>query len=131
MSIDRRTFLKGAGVGAGAGIIATVGVGAAVNAANAAPEASDSANLPAVPLYGRHQPGVLEAPQASGVFAVFNVTAKTTAELVDAFKKITTLSADMAAGEKLPTIQPRLPPVDNNVLDPEPVADGITMIRKR
>lgn len=127
MSIDRRTFLKGAGVGAGAGIIATVGVGAAVNAANAAPKESDSANLPAVPFYGVHQPGVLEPPQAAGVFAVFNVTAKTKAELVDAFKKITTLSAYMAAGEKLPTIQPKLPPVDNNLLGPEPVADGVTM----
>lgn len=127
MIINRRTFLKGAGLGAGAGLIATAGMGAVASPVAAAEPPTDGDSSAAVPFYGQHQAGILETPQAAGVFAVFNVTAKSKPELIDALKKVTTISAQMTQGETLPTIQPKLPPVDNNLLGPQPVADALTI----
>jgi deferrochelatase/peroxidase EfeB len=107
----RREFLAAAGAGA-----AGLAVGAGATAFIEHENGSSSASLPgeAVPFYGQHQAGITTAAQDRLVFAAFDVTLATKAELRDLFREWTKAAALMTKG--LPVGNPggdvNAPPAD-------------------
>ncbi len=54
--------------------------------------------LPAVPLHGRHQPGIAALPQRASVVLSFNVTAENRPELTDLLRTLTDRARFLTAG---------------------------------
>jgi deferrochelatase/peroxidase EfeB len=144
--IDRRTFLKRAGV---ATVGATVGAGALgakaawsdskttkgtaqelnTDGPPAMPERTDpNATLPAVPFHGAWQAGILTAAPPAATFASFDVTVETRKELIDLLKELTSVSRFLATGGVLPDpLGSSAPPPDSGTLGPVVPADGLTV----
>ena len=144
--LDRRTFLKRAGV---ATVGATVGAGALgargawgdtktagdlsreLNADGppARPVRTDpDATLPAVPFHGSWQAGILTAAPPAATFAAFDVTVQKRRELIDLLKELTGVSRFLATGGALPDPHGNFaPPADSGTLGPVVPADGLTV----
>ncbi|TCO55055.1 Dyp-type peroxidase [Actinocrispum wychmicini] len=102
----RRSFLRGAVVGAG--LAATAGT----------VTASASGNPQTVPFHGARQAGILrELPQQS-VVASFDVIAENKAELTDLMKSITDRARFLTTGGAPATLGITAPPADSGVLGP-------------
>ena len=132
MTIDRRSFLRGLGVGAAGTAAAAVPFGVAradtTSTATGVPiTATADGRLPAVPFHGPHQAGVTTPAPAAAIFAVFDVTATDRAGLTDLLKSITGVARQVTAGGALPDAGIGAPPTDNSVLGPDAPADGLTV----
>jgi deferrochelatase/peroxidase EfeB len=138
----RRTFLKGilsagaAGValgaagGAAASRAATTGPLIGSERSSAAAElaaATELSTLPPVPFHGRHQAGILHAPQKQTVVASFDVTAEGRGDLASLLQTLTDRSRFLATGGTPPPVGISAPPSDSGVLGPVVVPDGLTV----
>lgn len=124
-ALRRRSFLRGAAVGA-AGAVA-VGAGVAGGAVAMADDSSTTGSGRVIPFHGVNQSGILTKPQAYATFVSFNATAGTRAELIDLFKTITTRARFLTAGGTPADLGLASPPSDSETLGPEVPADGLTI----
>lgn len=118
---DRRSFLRGAIIGAGATVAAGSGI-----AASAAFAAGPEANA-VVPFHGRHQAGILRPPATQSIVASFDVVAENRADLVEMFRAITDRVRFLTTGGVPAEVGITAPPTDSGVLGPVPPADGLTV----
>jgi deferrochelatase/peroxidase EfeB len=101
----RRSFLRGAVVGAGL-------------AATAGTVAAGAAEDDSVPFHGTHQSGITRVPPAQSIVASFDVIADNKAELTDLMKAITGRARFLTAGGAPATLGITAPPADSGVLGP-------------
>jgi deferrochelatase/peroxidase EfeB len=146
MTLDRRTFLTRAGLGAAAAGAAGAGLlGGASNAGAAgtgkdhggtndtlladAPIviASGDPTLAAVAFHGQHQAGITTPKPPSGMFASFDVTAESRADLIETLKTLTQTARFLTSGGAAPLATTLAPPPDNGTLGTEIPADGLTI----
>ncbi|MEO6702865.1 MAG: Dyp-type peroxidase [Jatrophihabitantaceae bacterium] len=133
MNLDRRSFLKGLGVGvAGAGTAAALPLGSAQAAGPSTQSgvpitATGQARLPAVPFHATHQAGIITPAPAAASYAVFDLTARSKAELAALMRAITTVARQLTAGGTLPDTGIGAPPADNALLGTAAPADGLTV----
>lgn len=113
----RRSFLRGAVVGAG--LAATAGT----------VTASASGNGPeTVPFHGTHQAGILRASSQQSVVASFDVIAENKAELTDLMKSITDRARFLTSGGAPATLGITAPPADSGVLGPTVPTSDLSVI---
>jgi deferrochelatase/peroxidase EfeB len=147
MSLDRRTFLTRAGLSAAAAGAAGAGLlggassaSGAAGAAYAAESTGESllADAPiviprgdptfaAVAFHGQHQAGIATPKPPCGMFASFDVTAQTRAELIDTLKTLTETARLLTTGGAAPAATTLAPPPDNGTLGTEIPADALTV----
>jgi deferrochelatase/peroxidase EfeB len=113
--VGRRSFLRGALVGAGAAAVAGVSV------------AADAATSNSVAFHGLHQAGIDTPPQRQAVFASFDVIAADKAELTALFQTLTDRARLLTAGGALPPLGITAPPADSGVLGPDMPGDDLTV----
>jgi len=125
-ALRRRSFLRGAAVGAaGAAAVAAGVAGAAAATADDSDSATGSGRV--IPFHGANQAGILTKPQAFGTFVSFNATVANRAELVDLFQTITTRARFLTAGGTPADLGVASPPADSDTLGPVVPADGLTV----
>ena len=147
--LDRRRFLRNAGL-AGAGALAGAGTlgasvaGGATTSTSGQDTTSDAllkdgapgdpsvadpgALMAAIPFHGANQAGITTPRQPSGCWASFNVTAGSHAELIALFKTLTTEATFLTTGGTPPDPQGRYaPPTDSGTLGDVVPADGLTI----
>jgi deferrochelatase/peroxidase EfeB len=149
MNLNRRSFLRRAGLGAitagvaGAGAFETGSSASAAGGSGPAHPTGAGTNaleadgplqfntslrtLPAVPFHGVHQAGILQSPQPAGMFASFNVTAGSRQELAGALKTITHWARFLTTGGNTPVDSVWAPPPDSGTLGIDVPADGLTI----
>jgi deferrochelatase/peroxidase EfeB len=105
--LSRRRFLVAAGPGA-------AGLAAGGGAASFFERAHDPAGDATVPFYGPYQAGIATAAQDRLVFASFDLTLSTQAELRDLLRQWTAAAALMTGGEPTGAVEghPAVPPAD-------------------
>jgi deferrochelatase/peroxidase EfeB len=113
----RRSFLRGAVVGAG--LAATAGTVTA-SASNDGPQT--------VPFHGAHQAGILRASSQQSVVASFDVIAENKAELTDLMKSITERARFLTSGGSPATLGITAPPADSGVLGPTVPGSDLSVI---
>lgn len=106
-TVGRRSFLRGAMLGAG-------------GAAFAAGGPRD------VPFHGVHQAGILAEPARHSAFVSFDVIAANRSELADLFGTITERVRFLTSGGRPPDVGITAPPSDSGVLGPVVPPDGLT-----
>ncbi len=125
MSVDRRSFLRGAALtagGAAAGSLAT-------HALSAHPAHADAPRSAApVPFHGAHQAAITTTRKSKAAFVAFDVTADSRAELVDLFRTVTDRAAFLATGGMPPDAGISAPPTDSGVLGPVVADGGFSMV---
>ncbi len=83
--------------------------------------------LPAVPLHGRRQAGILAPPERQTIVLACTVTADGRGELTDLLRTITARARFLTAGGIPPQAGIGGPPSDSGVLGPTVVPDGLTI----
>jgi deferrochelatase/peroxidase EfeB len=101
----RRSFLRGAVVGAGL-------------AATAGTVAASAAEDDSVPFHGTHQSGITRVPPAQSIVASFDIIADNKTELTDLMKAITDRARFLTAGGAPAPLGITAPPADSGVLGP-------------
>jgi deferrochelatase/peroxidase EfeB len=125
-ALRRRSFLRGAAVGAaGMAVVGGAVAGASVAAADASDDASGSGRV--IPFHGANQGGILTPAQAFGTFVSFNATAADRAELIGLFQTITERARFLTAGGTPADLGLASPPPDSDTLGPVVPADGLTI----
>jgi deferrochelatase/peroxidase EfeB len=114
--LRRRSFLRGALVGAGAAAVA--------GSASASAQAS---SIGGAAFHGVHQSGITTAQQRQSVFASFDVIAGNRAELTDLFQELTDRARQLTTGGAPAPIGITGPPTDSGVLGPEVPAGDLTV----
>jgi deferrochelatase/peroxidase EfeB len=128
VTVDRRSFIRGLGVGVAGAAAAGVPVAYShADSASAAPTSPANGRLPAVPFHGAHQAGILTPAPPAAVFAVYDLTAATTRDLVALLQTITDLARKLTAGGELAGATVGAPPADNALLGANAPADGLTV----
>jgi deferrochelatase/peroxidase EfeB len=122
---NRRTFLRGLGIGA-AGVAAGAGGGAGLAAALVRPGEAAAADG-AVAFHGVHQAGVLTLPQPQATHVSFDVTVGDRAGLTDLFRMITDRARFLTAGGVPADPGIAGPPNDSGVLGPTVPSDHLTV----
>jgi deferrochelatase/peroxidase EfeB len=122
MSLDRRDFLRRAGLGAVGAAAAQLGPAWTESAGAATP----GAPLAAVPFHGAHQAGILTPPPPAAAFAAFDVVSTSRAELRDLLHEITRRARRLTAGGIPVNLGGTSPPSDSGTLGPRIPADGLT-----
>ena len=120
MSLDplrRRSFLRGALLGAGSA------AGAIVTSAAEAPAKPDAPSQ----FHGVHQSGILPPPSAHSVFLSLDAIAETRTELTDLFRTITDRARFLTTGGVPPAVGITAPPSDSGVLGPVVPPDGLAV----
>ena len=128
MAPNRRTFLRGAGVGVVGGAVAAgvaTGMVGAESASGAAKNQSES--LGSVDFHGVHQAGIVQDPPAAAIFAVFDIVARSRDQLVQLFRTLTDQARGLTAGGTPPDLGPGAPPSDSGILGPTINPDGLTV----
>ncbi|MBR7826099.1 Dyp-type peroxidase [Actinospica sp. MGRD01-02] len=124
-ALRRRSFLRGAAVGAAGAVVAGGAVaGAAVAMAD---DGTTTGSGRVIPFHGANQAGILTKPQAFATFVSFNATAGNRAELVELFKTITARARFLTAGGTPADLGLASPPSDSETLGPQVPADGLTV----
>ncbi|QUQ66928.1 iron uptake transporter deferrochelatase/peroxidase subunit [Kutzneria sp. CA-103260] len=113
--LGRRSFLRGAIVGAGAAAVTGLSVSA------------DAATSNSVAFHGVHQAGIDTPQQKQAVFASFDVIAADKGELTDLLQTLTDRARLLTAGGALPPLGITAPPADSGVLGPDMPGDDLTV----
>jgi deferrochelatase/peroxidase EfeB len=125
-ALRRRSFLRGAAVGAaGAAAVAAAVAGASVAMADDGDPTTGSGRV--IAFHGVNQSGILTKPQAFATFVSFNAVASNRADLIDLFQTITTRSRFLTAGGTPADVGLASPPADSDTLGPVVPADGLTI----
>ena len=119
MTIERRNFLRGAAVAAGAAAFS--GLAGRANA-----DTSPNSD-PAVPFHGAHQAGILTDRQNHGAFLAFDATASSKADLVDLMQTLTERARFLTAGGVPPQLGITAPPSDSGLLGPTVPPAGLAI----
>jgi len=146
MTLDRRAFLTRAGLGAAAAGAAGTGLLGGASNAGAAGSGKDHVGtndplladapivipsgdptLAAVAFHGQHQAGITTPKPPSGMFAAFDVTAESRADLIGTLKTLTQTARFLTSGGAAPNATTLAPPPDNGTLGTEIPADGLTI----
>ena len=117
MTANRRTFLRGAVLGAGV-TAAAAGTGIAV--------AADS-TAGSLPFHGTHQAGILRFPAPQSIVASFDVIAGDRAELTDLLRAVTDRARFLTTGGSPTAVGITAPPADSGVLGPTVPAGDLTV----
>lgn len=127
-NLGRRSFLRGAIVGAGA-TAATVaaGTGIAASAGAFTADPAETAKPETVPFHGKRQPGILRPAAAQSIVASFDIVADNRAELTDLFREITDRARFLTSGGEPSAQGITAPPPDSGVLGPEVPAGELTV----
>jgi deferrochelatase/peroxidase EfeB len=115
--VGRRSFLRGAIVGAGAAAVTGLSVSAE----------ADASTTTSVAFHGVHQAGIENDPQKQAIFASFDVIAANKGELADLLKTLTDRARLLTAGGALPPLGITAPPADSGVLGPDMPSDDLTV----
>ncbi|KAA9148917.1 deferrochelatase/peroxidase EfeB [Amycolatopsis acidicola] len=121
--VGRRSFLRGAVVGAG--VTAAAG-GAGIGIANAVSK-GQTGTAETFPFHGTHQAGILRQPPAQSIVASFDVIAADRAELTDLLREITDRGRFLTAGGTPTSVGITAPPADSGVLGPTVAAGDLTV----
>jgi deferrochelatase/peroxidase EfeB len=116
---DRRTFLRGLGMGA----VGAAGLAVATQRPGPAAAASDAR----VAFHGAHQAGILTAAQPHAAHVVFDVLADDRAALTELFRTITDRARFLTSGGRPAEAGIAGPPNDSGVLGPDVPADRLTV----
>ena len=139
MGMDRRLFLRTAGVGAAsAGLLAACSDDSE-DAAPTTTEGADDANVAAdgapapeprrvFPFRGDHQSGGTAPPSAHGVVAAVDVRDETRDELRETLRSLSEAAEQVMSGESFDERDGGFPPFDTGSLGPEPGATGTSII---
>jgi len=126
-NLGRRSFLRGAIVGAGA-TAATVAAGTGIAAsAGAFAGAQEQPKPETVPFHGRRQAGILRPPAQQSIVASFDVIAESRAEVVELFQALTDRARFLTAGGEPAQVGVTAPPADSGVLGPAVPAGELTV----
>ena len=125
-ALRRRSFLRGAAVGAAGAVVVGAVAGASVAVADTSGSTSTGSGR-VIPFHGVNQAGILTQPQAFATFVSFNATASNRAELVELFQTITTRARFLTAGGTPGDLGVASPPADSDTLGPVVPADGLTI----
>jgi deferrochelatase/peroxidase EfeB len=126
-ALRRRSFLRGAAVGAAGVAVVGGGVAGAAMAAADDDPGQDTGSGRVIPFHGANQAGILTKPQNYATVVSFNATAENRAALVDLFKTITERSRFLTAGGTPADLGLASPPADSDTLGPVVPADGLTI----
>lgn len=126
MTIDRRKFLVGSGLGA---VGALTGLSGASAADAVAPEAAAgaAATLGPVPFHGRHQAGILSPAPPAAAFLALDVIAENRGTLAELLRTITSRARYLTAGGVPPALGVQSPPSDSGTLGPDVPPDALTV----
>jgi deferrochelatase/peroxidase EfeB len=124
-ALRRRSFLRGAAVGAvGAAAVTAGGFGAA-QAVSSTDSSTRSGRTFA--FHGAHQAGILTPPQLAATFVSFNVLAADRSALQQMFKTLTERARFLTAGGTPVDLGVASPPSDSSTLGPDVEPDGLTI----
>ncbi|GAA1973413.1 iron uptake transporter deferrochelatase/peroxidase subunit [Kitasatospora viridis] len=124
--VQRRSFLRGAGLGT------ALGAGALAGAFTAAGAMADDGAKPGpsgrtVPFHGPHQAGITTAQQGVASFVSFSVIAADRAGLQQLLSVLTDRVRFLTAGGPVPATDLASPPTDSATLGPVLPSDGLTV----
>ena len=120
----RRGLLLGLGAAAG-GAMAARAATMPDDRDNPAAEEADSTQE-RQPFHARHQSGIATPQPAAALVAAFDVLAEDRAELQQMFRLLTERCAFLTQGGAVPSLDPKLPPLDSGVLGPHVFPDNLT-----
>ncbi|GAA0622328.1 Dyp-type peroxidase [Kutzneria viridogrisea] len=112
--LGRRSFLRGALLGAGTAAVAS---GATASARSSV----------SVPFHGVHQAGITTHQQRQAVFAAFDVVTDKRAELTDLLRTLTERARQLTSGGTSTPVGITGPPADSGVLGPEAPSGDLTV----
>jgi deferrochelatase/peroxidase EfeB len=126
VTIDRRKFLVGSGLGA---VGALTGLSGASAADAVAPQAGAGADatLGPVPFHGRHQAGILTPAPPAAAFLALDVITEDRDTLAVLLRTITGRARYLTAGGVPPALGVQSPPSDSGTLGPDVPPDGLTV----
>lgn len=125
-ALRRRSFLRGAAVGAAGAAAVAAGVAGAAAATGDDPAAATGSGR-VIPFHGVNQAGIVTKAQAFGTFVSFNATVSSRAELIDLFQTVTSRARFLTAGGTPGDLGVASPPADSDTLGPTVPADGLTV----
>ena len=125
-ALRRRSFLRGAAVGA-AGVAVAGGAVAGATVAFADDGDAGTGSGRVLAFHGEHQAGILTKPQNFATFVSFNATADNRADLVELLRTLTTRARFLTSGGTPADLGLAQPPSDSDTLGPEVPADGLTI----
>ena len=127
-ALRRRSFLRGAAVGAvGAAAVTTGAFGAAqaVSSSGTGSDGADSGRV--IEFHGAHQAGILTPPQLAATFVSFNVLAADRTALQQMFRTLTDRARFLTRGGAPADLGVASPPADSSTLGSVVVPDGLTI----
>ena len=113
--LGRRSFLRGALVGAGAAAVTGTITASAATTSNG------------IDFHGLHQAGIVTPQQRQALFVSFDVIAANRSELSDLFGTLTDRARALTAGGPLPPLGITAPPADSGVLGPDMPGGDLTV----
>ena len=126
-TLRRRSFLRGAAVGAvGAAAVTAGGFGTA-QAVSSSGSNSSTGSGRMIEFHGAHQAGILTSPQLAATFVSFNVIATDRDALQQMFKTLTDRARFLTTGGTPPDLGVASPPSDSSTIGPQVVPDGLTI----
>jgi deferrochelatase/peroxidase EfeB len=126
MTIDRRKFLLGSGLGAVGAFAALTGAGDA-DADTTLPITGTDATLGPVPFEGLHQAGILTSAPPAAAFLALDVIAEDRPTLTELLRTITTRARYLTAGFDPPDLGTASPPSDSGTLGSDVPPDALTV----
>jgi deferrochelatase/peroxidase EfeB len=123
--LRRRSFLRGAAVGAVGAAAVTAGGFGTVQAVAGRTDGTGSGRT--VEFHGANQAGILTPPQPAGTFVSFNVIAADRAGLQQMFKTLTERARFLTAGGTPADLGVASPPSDSSTIGPVVEPDGLTI----
>jgi len=130
MSLDRRQFLRGSGLGVVGAVAGLAGSSIDAGASEQMMSASDAltrASLAPVPFHGAHQAGILTPQPPAAAFVAFDAIAQDREDLAQLFRTLTSRARFLTAGGTPPQVDGASPPSDSGTLGPRVPADGLTV----
>ncbi|HEV2346825.1 MAG TPA: iron uptake transporter deferrochelatase/peroxidase subunit [Actinocrinis sp.] len=125
-ALRRRSFLRGAAVGAvGAAAVTAGGFGVAQAVSSSGSSGTGSGRT--IGFHGAHQAGILTPPQLAGTFVSFNVIAADRPALQQMFRTLTQRARFLTAGGTPVDLGVASPPSDSSTIGPVVVPDGLTI----
>ncbi len=126
-ALRRRSFLRGAAVGAAGAAALTAGGFGAAQAMSASSDSADGGSGRTIAFHGAHQAGILTPPQPAATFVSFNVIAADRAALREMFRTLTERARFLTEGGTPADLGVASPPSDSSTLGPVVPADGLTI----